>query len=350
MPFSWSAAMAMLLPAMTLFGGAAASANPVAWKKEGWAHTDFSKRTIEWNEIISGGPPKDGIPPIDAPLFRSVAAETAISDVEPVVSLEVNGDARAYPIRVLIWHEIANDTVGGVPVTVTYCPLCNAAIVFDRRLDGQHLTFGTSGKLRKSDLVMYDRQTESWWQQFTGEAIVGSLTGKTLTMIPARLESFSAFKARHPNGRVLFPEDPTFRAYGRNPYEGYDSSAVPFLYRGELPSNVSPMIRVVVVRSVGRVHVVTLDLLRKHRRIEVEQYVLTWRSGQASALDRSVISRGREVGNVVVQKASGGTPTDVPYDLTFAFVAHAFHSDSPIIDRCDATTDAKLLCGEVAVQ
>lgn len=350
MQFSWSAAMAILLPVMTLFGGAPVCANPDAWKKEGWTQTDFSKHSIEWNEIISGGPPKDGIPPIDAPLFRSVAAETAISDIEPVISLEVNGDARAYPLRVLIWHEIANDTVGGVPVAVTYCPLCNAAIVFDRRLDGRHLTFGTTGKLRKSDLVMYDRQTESWWQQFTGEAIVGSLTGKTLTMIPARLESFSEFKARHPDGRVLFPEDPTFRAYGRNPYEGYDSSAVPFLYRGEMPGNISPMIRVVVVRSLGRVHVVTLALLRKHRRIEIEQHVLTWRSGQASALDRSVISQGRDIGNVVVQRVSGGALTDVPYDLTFAFVAHAFHSDSPIIDRCEAPTNVKFRCGEVAVQ
>ena len=103
-----------------------------------------------------------------------------MSETEPVIGLVVNGDARAYPLKILIWHEIVNDTVGGVPVTVTYCPLCNSAIVFERTVDGRVLDFGTTGKLRNSDLVMYDRQTESWWQQFSGTAIVGAMTGTKL--------------------------------------------------------------------------------------------------------------------------------------------------------------------------
>ena len=109
---------------------------------------------------------------------------------EPVIYLEINNESKIYPIRVLTWHEIVNDEVGGVPVSVTYCPLCNASIVFDRRFEDRILDFGTSGRLRKSDLIMYDRQTETWWQQFTGEGIVGELAGKKLKKIPALIISF----------------------------------------------------------------------------------------------------------------------------------------------------------------
>ncbi len=323
---------------------------PANWKTEGWTRTDFSKSTIEWNEIMSGGPPRDGIPPIDAPLFRTTDAETSLADTDPVIALEINGDARAYPLRVLIWHEIANDDVGGIPVAVTYCPLCNAAIVFDRRVDKRTLSFGTTGKLRKSDLVMYDRQTESWWQQFSGEAIVGSLTGQVLQIVPSRLESFQSFRSRHPTGRVLYPADPAFRAYGRNPYEGYDTSAVPFLYRGELPTGINPMVRVVVVRHAGAVHAVTLELLREHGRLELDDFVMTWRSGKASALDSAEIAKGRDVGNVVVQKVDGGVGADVPYDLTFAFVAHAFHREAVIIQDCEARGTVSLRCGSIVAQ
>jgi hypothetical protein len=132
-------------------------------------------------------------------------------------------------------------------VAVTFCPLCNAAVVFDRRVDGRTLDFGTTGKLRHSDLVMYDRQTESWWQQFTGQAIIGDMLGRELRFLPARLESFAKFKARAPDGDVLVPNDPNPRNYGRNPYGGYDSAPEPFLYRGEYPGVVAPLARVVAV-------------------------------------------------------------------------------------------------------
>ena len=191
----------------------------VAWMAvaETW-RTNFDARSIDLNEITSGGPPKDGIPPIDDPVFEPLASVNNLADTEPVVSIIINGDARAYPLQVLMWHEIVNDTVGGVPVSVTFCPLCNAAVAFDRRLDDMVLDFGTTGRLRNSDLVMYDRQTESWWQQFLGEAIVGDLTGRTLKMIPSRLESFARFRDRAPEGKVLVPNDPGMRRYGANPY------------------------------------------------------------------------------------------------------------------------------------
>jgi len=305
------------------------AATPERWRAEGW-QTDFSKTSIDFKEILSGGPPRDGIPSIDNPKFIDVKDETSLGEMEPVIALEIDGDARAYPLRVLIWHEIANDVVGGVPVAVTYCPLCNSAVVFERSLDGETLEFGVSGKLRNSDLVMYDRTSQSWWQQFTGEAIAGSYTGQELKTRPARLESFSSFKARHPKGRVLVPNDPAVRNYGRNPYLQYDSAEAPFLYRGALPQGISPMARVVVVEVEGEPHAVPLEALRKKTKISIGDVELGWSAGQNSALDAGTIAKGRDVGNVTAQRKSADGPTDIRYDVTFAFVFHAFHPDRPI--------------------
>ena len=147
------------------------------FRTAGW-RTDFSRHTVPYSEIMSGGVPRDGIPPLDNPSFVTQdEADDYVEDQEPVVVFEANGEAKAYPLQILTWHEIVNDEVGGLPVSVTYCPLCNSAVAFDRRLDGVVYDFGTSGNLRNSDLVMWDRQTESWWQQLTGEAIVGELAG-----------------------------------------------------------------------------------------------------------------------------------------------------------------------------
>ena len=167
----------------------------------GWK-TDFSKHSVPFDEISSGGPGKDGIPSIDKPVFITPEEATLdVGDHEPVVAVEINGEAKAYPINILVWHEIVNDTIGGVPVTVTFCPLCNTAIAFDRRLNGTVYDFGVSGNLRYSDLIMYDRQTESWWQQITGTAIVGELTGKRLTPVPASMVSFADLSQHAPGKR-----------------------------------------------------------------------------------------------------------------------------------------------------
>lgn len=168
----------------------------------GWK-TDFSKHSVPFDEFMSGGPGKDGIPAVDEPKFVAVDDAESLADREPVIELVVDGEARAYPIQILIWHEIVNDAVGGVAVAVTFCPLCNTSIVFDRRLDGRTLDFGTTGNLRNSDLVMYDRQTESWWQQFGGEALVGELTGEELEQLPSRVVAWEAFRREHPEGKVL---------------------------------------------------------------------------------------------------------------------------------------------------
>ncbi|MCH7693474.1 MAG: DUF3179 domain-containing protein [Proteobacteria bacterium] len=315
---------AALAVAAVLALPAAAGANPMFWAGE-WPNTDFSRHSVDLAEIMSGGPPKDGIPSIDDPRFVPVSEVTDLADTEPVIGVTVNGEARAYPLGILTRHEIVNDTIGGVPVTVTYCPLCNSSIVFDRRVDGRVLDFGTTGKLRNSDLVMYDRQTESWWQQFSGQAIVGRMTGKTLKMLPSRQESFARFRARAPNGKVLVSNRP-FRRYGINPYVGYDSAKVPFLFRGDLPDGIAPMVRVVAVGGEAW----SLPLLRKKGTITKGDLVLSWEAGQNSALDTRVIRRGRDVGNVVVQRRNGDGFEDVVHDVTFAFVFHAFHPEGTI--------------------
>lgn len=305
---------------------AAALAAPDEWKSEGWNKTDFGRTTIQWAEVLSGGPQKDGIPAIDDPKFSPVAELQEPLGTEPVISLELNGDARAYPLRILIWHEIVNDSVGGLPVTVTFCPLCNASIVFDRRVDGAVLDFGTTGKLRNSDLIMYDRQTESWWQQFTGEGIVGKHAGKVLKLVPARIEAFAEFAARHPLGKVLVPDNPGSRDYGRNPYQGYDTNSAPFLYRGDMPPGIDPMARVVVVRRANAEPlIVALELVRKRQQLEHHGYRLAWKAGQSSALDTADMSKGRDIGTVVVTKKETGEL--VAYDVVFAFAAHAFHPE-----------------------
>ena len=316
-------AIAFLL--VTFAEGAAIAGPEDAWRAE-WPHTDFSRLAVDLAEIRSGGPPKDGIPAIDAPHLVPVAEVEKPQPTEPVITLVIGEEARAYPLRILTWHEIVNDTVGGVPVAVTYCPLCNAAIVFARTVGGRVLDFGTTGKLRYSDLVMYDRQTESWWQQYAGEAIVGELTGAALTMLPARVESFARFARTHPDGRVLVPNDPTLRPYGANPYAGYDSSPVPFLYDGSMPEGIAPLAYVVAVGDEAW----SLDLLRAKTPIEVDGLVLTWEPGQSSALDSRVLAEGRDIGNVVVRRRTASGLEDALYHVTFAFVFHAFQPEGII--------------------
>jgi hypothetical protein len=295
-----------------------ALADPGFWKHE-WPKTEFGITSVEnWVEIMSGGPPKDGIPAVDGPSFIAAMNETGIKGREPVVTLEMVGEVpRAYPIRYLTWHEIVNDTVGGQPITVTFCPLCNSAMAFDGRTSHGVLTFGVSGKLRNSDMVMYDRQTESWWQQATAEAIVGQLTGTRLTQLPTVMESWDQFRARHPEGLVM-AQPGAGRPYGQNPYRRYHSLPKPFLYSGDNPPHgIAPLVRVVRVGDRAW----PVSRLRQQGGVEEVGLKLSWEPGQASALDKSVIGEGKDVGTVRVRDAKG---RDVAHDVLFAFAFHAF--------------------------
>lgn len=270
--------------------------NTTGWK------TDFTKASVDLAEFRGGGPPKDGIPAIDEPVSESLAnARGWLADRSPVVSLSIGGEARAYPLAILMWHEIANDVLGGVPVVVTFCPLCNTALVFEREIDGVTYDFGTTGNLRFRDLVMYDRQTESWWQQATGEAIVGELTGTRLTFLPAQIVSLADFAAAHPDGDVLSRDTGFNRDYGRNPYVGYDTvDQNPFLFDGELDGRLPPMERVVTVGEGDAAIAFPYSELRANgvatATAASDDIVVFWVSGTASALDGPNIDESEDIG------------------------------------------------------
>lgn len=299
----------------------------------GWM-TDFGKASVTLDEIVSNGQPRDGIPSIDTPVAVKVANAPHLPDKEPVLRLEMNGEVRAYPLRILIWHEIVNDTIGGVPVLITYCPLCNSAMAFKREVDGEPVEFGITGLLHKSNMVMYDRKTESWWQQFNGEAIVGKKTGTKLVMLPAVTESYELFTQSFPHGDVLVPNESNFRAYGTTPYVNYDSSDRPFpLFMGNLPEDIDPMARVVVIkdRDSQKVRAVALERLRHDKHVSFGDVDLWWAAGQVSTLDQELIADSRDIGNVIAVRQTNNRHRPVVYDITFAFVYRAFHPDGPLL-------------------
>ncbi|WP_146587319.1 DUF3179 domain-containing protein [Puniceibacterium confluentis] len=310
-----------LLIFLTILTGAVAQAEPAYWQQE-WPRTDFERNSVKsWAEIISGGPGKDGIPALTSPGFHPVAQERRLEPREPVITLALGGQTpRAYPIRYLTWHEIVNDTVGGVPVAVTYCPLCNSAMTFDRRAGGGVLSFGVTGKLRNSDMIMYDHETQSWWQQAIGTGIVGKMTGTELRQLPSWMESWAEFRQANPQGLVM--DEPAYnRSYGTNPYRNYDSSKRPFLYSGAPPPHgIAPLERVVRVgdRAWPMTRLARLGTLRE-AGVEI-----SWTAGQASALDSATIAKGRDIGAIRVRDGRG---RDVPHDVLFAFAFHAFWPD-----------------------
>lgn len=282
-----------------------AGADTLRFSTDFWELTDFCQHSVPYSEIRSGGVGPDGIPPIDSPQFESIEVAGAwLQDQSPVIALEIEGEARAYPLAILIWHEIVNDEVGGVPVAVTFCPLCNSSIVFDRRVDTATLRFGVSGNLRNSDLIMWDDITQSWWQQLTGEAIVGTYTDTRLTFVPSQVIGFGDFAAQYPDGQVLSRETGYSRSYGQNPYEGYDSSAQPFLFEGDIDPRL-PATEHVLGGLIGDTAVAyPFSILAEERVINDTvgdaEVVAFWQDGVVSALDAGAIDSSRDVGTAAL--------------------------------------------------
>lgn len=186
---------------------------------------NLDRATIPVRDIHAGGPPRDGIPSIDRPQFVPPARASLLQDDDMVVSFSHDGETRAYPLRILVWHEIVNDRIGDLAINVSYCPLCGSAMVFDRTIEGRQLEFGVSGLLYQSDVLMYDRQSESLWSQLAMEAVSGPLVGQKLRLLAAEHLTWRAWRTKYPHGRVLSTDTGHSRDYERMPYEGYDKSS-----------------------------------------------------------------------------------------------------------------------------
>ena len=285
---------------------------------EPWT-TDFTRTSVPLSEIVSGGPQRDGIPAIDAPRFESAAvASEWLEDRDPVVVIEAAGFVKAYPLGIIIWHEIVNDRIGDLPVTVTFCPLCNTALAFDRRVGDRVLDFGTTGRLRHSDLIMYDRQTETWWQQAVGEAIIGELMGRRLALVSANTLGWKTTRELYPEVLVLsrdtgYPSYADRGMYGRNPYTGYDDlDGEPWkrFISVETDPTLPAMERVAAV-DVGAGWAAAFADLREngpaHADVGGRPIVVFWAPGAASATDRERIARARDVGQTAAfEREAGG--------------------------------------------
>ena len=298
------------------------SAREIWPNADNWPRTNFSNFSVSPDEFVITGLDKDGIPSIDDPKFVPVSQEK-YDDREPVIALTVDGVSRAYPLSVLMWHEIVNDVIADKPVIITYCPLCNSALVYERTIDGRVTTFGVSDVLRKSSLVMYDRDTESWWQQVTGEAIVGERTGQKLKRLPARFISVKQFQTSFPEGKILARPGTNFK-YGENKFVNFDSTGRPFKLFVEVPEGYNKMDRVVMVDNVAW----RLKTVADAGEIIDGDLRIKWSSGQASAVDSRLISESRDVGSIIVERKNDNGDWELAnYDVVFAFVFAAFKPD-----------------------
>jgi len=330
--FAASVLVLVLLSPLVGSAGAADSGDepkrpPVVWSRA-FPKTDFTRIAVPLDEIESGESSRDGTPAINRPRFLPVGQVRAVQDREPVLVVDLNGEAKAYPLQILLWHEIVNDAVGGIPVAVTYSPLCASGIVFNRRHGSWVLDFGSTGRLRQSNPILYDSQTESWWQQFSGEAIVGTLLGQRLEMLPASTMPMARFRARYPGGQVLVPNNPNLRRYGATPYVGYDTTAQPKLFNGALPLEIDPLARVIVVGQTAY----ALDLIRARGALRDGDLILTHIDDMASPLDAPHVARGRDMGAVAVERLTpDGARVPALSHIAFAFAFHAFVPEGRIV-------------------
>lgn len=260
----------------------------------------FPDVLVDRYRIVSGGPPPDGIPAIDWPSFSAVSRVDWLEEQEAVIVLQLGSEVRIYPVQILAWHEIVNDVVAGTPVAVTYCPLCNSAVAVERTVEGTVLDFGVSGALYDSAMVMFDRQTESLWTHFDGRAVVGTLIGTELALLPVAAVSWSTAARAFPGGAVLDRNTGFDKPYGRNRYVAYDQAEAPLpgFFTERVSDELRPMDRVVGIRhaDVGAA-AVPLATLRRRRVMHLsDDVVVVWRSGTASSLQASTVAGGDDVG------------------------------------------------------
>ncbi len=278
---------------------------------------DGTKYIIDPDKIISGGPPKDGIPSIDNPKFVSVEeADQWIQDNELVLALVYKGVKRVYPLQIMVWHEIVNDDIAGDPILITYCPLCGSGIAYERKIEGETVEFGTSGKLFNSNLVMYDRKTDTYWSQIDGKAIVGELTGMELKEISVDTVVWRDWKKAHPDSEVLSQDTGFDRQYGRDPYGSYyEDSFLIFPVEGR-DDRVHPKTVVFGIEIDGKFKAYGEEDLKKAGAIEDEF------SGIKLKIERDAAG--------IVKVTNLDTGEEVVKERDFWFAWYAFHPDTEL--------------------
>ena len=276
---------------------------------------DVSNASIPLGDILAGGPPRDGIPAINTPQFTQVKDTDWLDDDDLLLTVSIDGDERAYPTRILVWHEIVNDTVGGQPLTVTFCPLCGTGMVFSREVGEQTLDFGVSGLLYQSDVLMYDSQTESLWSQLAMQSVSGPLQGKSLQWLNTEHISWAAWRAEHPEGKVLSRETGHRRDYARNPYQGYEQRDEPLFPTPNTRTELPRFSKVLGVVLDGEAKAWPLDQLSKSPLAEEL-------AGQSLQVSYNAAQQRPQVLN------AAGEP--IPHVVVFWFAWQAFYPESAL--------------------
>ena len=282
--------------------------------------SDGTKYIVDPNKIRSGGPPKDGIPSIDNPKYVSVAeADQWIEDNELVLAIIYKGVKRVYPLQIMVWHEIVNDKIGGDPILITYCPLCGSGIAYERKINGEEVEFGTSGKLFNSNLVMYDRKTDTYWQQIDGKAIVGELTGMELKEISVDTVVWREWKKVHPDSEVLSQDTGFARNYGRDPYGSYYEDSFLFFPVEEQDDRVHPKTVIFGIELNNQFKAYKEDDL-KETGVNEDQF-----AGANIKVERD------EAGIVKITNLDNGE--EIVKERDFWFAWYAFHPETELYEK-----------------
>ncbi len=283
---------------------------------------DENDTLIPINEIHSGGPPKDGIPAIDSPKFIPADADKTLAVDARVMGLELNGIAKAYPLSIMNWHEIVNDTFAEKSVVVTYCPLCGSGVAFDADVGGAPLKFGVSGLLYNSDVLLYDRRTESLWSQILSKSVTGKMKGQTLKMLPLLQTSWGEWKKLYPDTQVLSQNTGFSRDYNRNPYAGYETAAGIYFPIKSRSKQYHPKERVLGLSFDGKFKAYPFAELSKRSARFTDQFAgrdLTIQYNDSERSARIFDNKGVEI----------------PTLNSFWFAWYAFHPDTEIFQGAE---------------
>ncbi len=278
---------------------------------------DFTTHSIPIKEILSGGPPKDGIPALTNPKFVPAKSADFVKKNDRILGLIINGEAKAYPINIMNWHEIVNDVIGGMPVMVSYCPLCGTGMAFDPVIQGKKYLFGVSGLLYKSDVLMYDRETESLWSQIKKEAVTGKMTGTRLKMLPLAHTTWEGWRKKHPETKVLSTETGFRRNYFRDPYATYAQTDQLMFPVGEVDDRYPPKSWVLGVEINGHSKAYSFTELKNAPRRFKDQL----------GLEGIEIVYEPEFKTTVVLDQKG---KEIPSLIAYWFAWSAFHPDTEI--------------------